>query len=494
MKLCLDSLQLTLVDTFELLCQGFLAQPWLLRILSLPCLCSNPVCPLKCWHSRIIHEHLILLEGKGKGFTQKQMHLFFWCVLRRHWRSCPSSFHLCLSLQPFSSPSSSSEGLPSETSPQHSVTLVHVSHTFSGNSHYFFCTCKHTMCLLPYWKKMKTKNPQNPNPQSPLLPGFPLNTCLYLPFRTTVNVSSSLILIHQPDFHPHWSACGQGQERLPCCWIQQPLSQFLTLLEFCAPSDTGRGLLNSVPSQFLWSLHPGPSSLLLLFCLLPRLLFCPSAVPGPPRTMLLTTPHHASYLPFTPLDEPVSEHTGIHSDLLEWKRNWLQGGQLTQQKKMLNRPDIIGLGTEPFPGARNLQAASLGHGHQMPRICDTLPPCPSAQDSGSEERSPGRLCGRQQTFSPSAGTRGWTPSAFCRSVVMCLRARLALLEVWLHHIYPSVWPWHAAQAWYLHLLLWKMGLMIAAPPQRAWRELSEWWNRTLPGSWCVSNKCQLLLL
>ena len=151
MKLCLDKESSAYsVDTFELLCQGFLAQPWLLRILSLPCLCSNPVCPLKCWHLPIIHERLILLEGKGKGFTRKTSAPFFLCVLRRQWRSCPSSFRLCLSLQPFSSPSSSSEGLPSETSPQHSVTLVPVSRTFSGNSHYFFCTCKHTMCLLPY--------------------------------------------------------------------------------------------------------------------------------------------------------------------------------------------------------------------------------------------------------------------------------------------------------------------------------------------------------
>lgn len=230
----------------------------------------------------------------------------------------------------------------------------------------------------------------------------------------------------------------------------------------------------------------------------PRCFSCSVSSPGSSSTLLpcwgLPAPRFLPPLHRRPPDEPVSEHRGIHSDLLEWKRNWLQGGQLTQQKKTLNRPDLIRLGTEPFPGARNLQAASLGHGHQMPRICDTLSPCPSAQDSGSEERSSGRLCGCRQTFSPSAGTQGWPPSAFCCSVVTCLRARLALLEVWLHHIHPSVWPWHAAQAWYLHLLLWKMGQMIAAPPQRAWREQSEWCNRTLPGSWGVSNKCQLVLL
>ena len=219
----------------------------------------------------------------------------------------------------------------------------------------------------------------------------------------------------------------------------------------------------------------------------PRCFSCCVSSPGSYSALLPCRglPHHASYLPFTALDEPVSEHTGIHSDLLEWKRNWLQGGQLTQQKKTLNRPDLIRLGTEPFPGARSLQAASLGHGHQMPRICDTLPQCPSAQDSGSEERSPGRFCGHRQTFSPSAGTRGWPPSAFCHSVVMCLRARLALLEVWLHHIYPSVWPWHAAQAWYLHLLLWKMGLMIAALPQRTWQN----WVSDVRGHCLVPGEC-----
>lgn len=173
-KLCLDKESSAYsVDTFELLRQGFLAQPWLLRILSLPCLCSNPVCPLKCWHLPIIHEHLILLEGKGKGFTQKQVHLLFWCVLRCRWRSCPSSFRLCLSLQPFSSPSSPSEGLPSETSPQHSVTLVPASRTFSGNSQFFlysiFSVRVNTPCVFSHIKKKrKQKQPTKPKPTKPL--------------------------------------------------------------------------------------------------------------------------------------------------------------------------------------------------------------------------------------------------------------------------------------------------------------------------------------
>ena len=156
---------------------------------------------------------------------------------------------------------------------------------------------------------------------------------------------------------------------------------------FCGPCIQGH------PRCFSCSVSsPGSYSALLPCRGLPAPCFLP------PRTMLLTSPS----LLWMNLCQSIQESTLI---CLSGKGIDCKA-QLTQQKKMLNRPDIIGLGTEPFPGARNLQAASLGHGHQMPRICDTLPPCPSAQDSGSEERSPGRLCGRQQTFSPSAGTRG----------------------------------------------------------------------------------------
>lgn len=72
----------------------------------------------------------------------------------------------------------------------------------SRETHSIFFVRVNTPCVFSHIKKKK-KNTQNPNPRSPFLPGFPLNTCPYLSFRTTVNVSSSLILILQPDFHPH---------------------------------------------------------------------------------------------------------------------------------------------------------------------------------------------------------------------------------------------------------------------------------------------------
>ena len=165
MKLCLDKESLAYsIDTFELLCQGFLAQPGKNSFLALPVLW--PGLPSQVLTFTYNSWASYSAWRKMKRFHTKTSAPFFQCVHRHHWGSCSSSFRLCLSLQPFSSPSSSSEGLPFETSPQHNVTLVPVSRTFSGNSHYFFYTCKHTMCLLPYLKKNK-KQPIKPKPTKP---------------------------------------------------------------------------------------------------------------------------------------------------------------------------------------------------------------------------------------------------------------------------------------------------------------------------------------
>ena len=334
---------------------------------------------------------------------------------------------------------------------------------------------------------MKTKNnPQNPNPQSPLLPGFPLNTCPYLPFRTTVNVSSSLILIHQPHFHPHWSACGQGQERLPCCWIQQPLSQFLTLLEFCAPSDTGRGLLNSVPSQFLWSLHPGPTSLLLLLCLLPRLLFHPSAVPGPPRTMLLTSPS----LPWMNLCQSIQESTliclsgkGIDCKAvssLNRRKRWIGqtssgwGQSLSQVPGICRQPlwgTVIRCHAFATPSPRAplhriqvLRREALGGSVAVGRL---FPQC----------RYPGMtpICILSQCCDVPKSQAGPVRSLTSPHLPLCVALACC----------PSLVPPFTAL---------KNGANDSGSTSEDLAELSEWCNRTLPGSWWVSNKCQLLLL
>lgn len=98
------------------------------------------------------------------------------CALRCHLRPWSSSVHLCLSLPPFFSLPTSLKCLPSKTSPHCNVSLVPVSCTFSGNSHHFFCTCKHTSCLLLYLKKQKQNkqnNPTKPKPTKPLSTWIP---------------------------------------------------------------------------------------------------------------------------------------------------------------------------------------------------------------------------------------------------------------------------------------------------------------------------------
>lgn len=115
---------------------------------------------------------------------------------------------------------------------------------------------------------------------------------------------------------------------------------------------------------------------------------------------------------------------------------WKDVRKLTQQKGMLNSQASSDWGHSlcQGPGIRRQPLAIRCHAF-------VIPPRRSAQDSGSEGRSPGWPCSSCQPLSPTTSTRGRPLSAFCRSAVMCLGARLDLLEVRLHHTHPSVWPW-----------------------------------------------------
>lgn len=235
------------------------------------------------------------------------------------------------------------------------------------------------MFSLVFKKQNGKKILQNQNPQSPLLPVFPLSACPFLPFRTIVSISTSSILTLQsfttrlPFSLKHF---------LPRSWVTSLLLNavahllVLTLLEFWAQSDTGCGLLLNSPSSFCGP-YPTTSSQPLLFSLILRPLACPSGGPQRPAS-----PLPSSHVHFR--GDPLSENRNLL--WFAWVEKEFTGRRsesfLNKRECETTRP--YPTGPETCPGAGKSQAASVGHCRRsapVPHVADLT--CSSVWDSSS---------------------------------------------------------------------------------------------------------------